>query len=461
MPPDEGDHSVESPGSAIVVTTSPSYAAATPISQLQTPSLQAAMTSQDIYLCTTIDLMAANGTQQSLDYFIHHVECFTLTLIDAINWQLFKEHAALMADRCIILDAAIRALQAIHKGQANGIALTKAASMRPSTTIRRDVRNRAYTQLWPGTEPEAMTFDLLLDENGIASRRIIATFSRHPVSTIDSRIAAWLLIAHAAARRGGNTGLLSSTLRNCLEHHYYAHPLPPVLPTDPRVPLPTEVSILAALTAPIFDMCTRIQIIAGHTADLSHYHRSRITADDQEEVNMLLKQLETQLHDLWKQRTPLLRHDSVQIRESLAAPIAIPFLRQTRICKAMYHTEVVEVGRILSDPPFASDEARVHMRAIRDLVMEELEANNTNEEADKALPVGFLRPLFLHAIESLYEHESTWAIKEMRRIKDSICRSDFFARFAEGLCQAQRAKRRRVTTRWFCLEAFDVTPPYL
>jgi hypothetical protein len=145
----------------------------------------------------------------------------------------------------------------------------------------------------------------------------------------------------------------------------------------------------------------------------------------------------------------------------LAAPLALPFLRQARICKAMYHTEVVEVGRILSDPPFASDEARVHMRAIRDLVVEEIEATDDNEEAGKAVHVGFLRPLFLYAIESLYEDESTWAIAQLRRIKDPVCRSDFFASFAEGLCQAQREKRRRVTTRWFCLEAFDVTPPYL
>lgn len=448
-------------------------AASTPASQIRTPSLQSMMTSQDIYLCTTIDLMAVGDPQHSITYFVQKVECFTVTLFDNFNWQLCKEHIAHMATQSADLTAAILAVQSIHKAQANGIppskglALYQTAIQQIEHAVASDIPT-SFDTIFATVFllcfahyliPEQTRFGPLLDEDSILWRRIIAEIGIG-MSALSRRMTAWLLVAHAAARRGGNAGLLCSALRDRMVEFCQENILAPILPTDTRVPVAAHVSMLATLSAPVFDMCLKIQIIAGKSADLSHYHRSRVTSDDQEEVAVLLGSFEQQMHETWEQRTSYLRCDPAEIRELMSEPLAEVFLLHLGICQAMYHTEMVEFGRILSDPPFASKEARRHMHLVRKL-LEDSSWSTALTDEQESLHTGFLRPLFLYAIESIYESESAWAIKQIRRIKNPICRSDFFASFAEGLSQAQREKQRRVTTRWYCLKAFEVTPPFL
>jgi len=126
------------------------------------------------------------------------------------------------------------------------------------------------------------------------------------------------------------------------------------------------------------------------------------------------------------------------------------------LCMAIFHTEIVEIGRTLSDPPLASSEARQHMRQIREVV----EGDYNALKGGKLNP-GYLRPLFLFAIESINMDHTQWAIDRIKQINDQICRSDFFASFAKALVEAQRNKERRVTTKWLCFQTFGVPPPYL
>jgi hypothetical protein len=123
---------------------------------------------------------------------------------------------------------------------------------------------------------------------------------------------------------------------------------------------------------------------------------------------------------------------------------------------AAYLAEVVALGRTLGDPPFASPEAVQAMSKMRDLI-----EGDWNASSGGALNPGYLRPLFVYAIESLSKEETLWAVNRLRQIRSPLSRSDFVASLAESLGEAQREKGRRVTTKYFCYQTFGVPPPFM
>ena len=447
-----------------------------PISSIETASssLQARMVSQDLYLCTTIDLIAANSasSQYSITYFIQQVECPLITPYDTINWKLFKEYVAEEATQCIELAAAIQAVQSMHKALANGLLATRALSVyetalgmlkdvlgQQCTIFKSNLLHVAFLMVVAQCFVPEMVQRGPFDGDTETLQRILLNWAPTDMCAVSKRVIAWLLIVHAAARRGGNPGILSKELRLYFTHVCHEPPTSLIV-QDSRVPVPLPVSVLADLCAPLFLFCLRLQILAGQVADLSHYHRSRVTSDDQEEVATVLHGIEKQMYELWVARPTHMQSSPSELQTLLAPSVSGPLLTQIAICKVMYQAELIELGRNLSDPPLASEKARSQMKQMQ-LLLENPKWPMHDAASDGALSVGFLRPLLMYAIESIHESETVWAVNQMRRIRNTIARSDFFASFAEGLAQAQREKRRRVTTRWFCLEAFETTPPYL
>jgi uncharacterized protein (DUF2236 family) len=168
-----------------------------------------------------------------------------------------------------------------------------------------------------------------------------------------------------------------------------------------------------------------------------------------------------------------MRLEPFELRNQLSSSISEPLISLIGITTAAYYTEIVEIGRTLSDPPFASPEAKQAMQSIRNIVEScdwnrNIDASNLHGAASSKsyshsgkLNPGFLRPLFLYAIESIHKGDTQWAVDRMIQINNHICRSEFFARFAESLTEAQRSVRRRVTTKYFCFKTFGVAPPFL
>lgn len=423
------------------------------------------MVSQDIYLCTTIDLMAVNSTisaQPPFDYFARTVSCPFITPYDPVNWHLFKHHCVRLAVESSVLAPAVRALQLVHRAQMSGLSISRAlpAFSEASQALESAIRDRMDFNvvltatlllcLCQAQVPEEIeTFQLAAHEDAYL-HELDKCAEPDPMTR---RICAWSLLLHAAARRGGNPGLLSPALQTSIRRGCGEPTSLPLLTT--ALELPTL--ILAQLGAPLFAHHLQMQLLSAQIANLSHYHRSRITSDDQEEVAVLMAGIEDEMKDLWHSRPALLRSAPAEVRRQLSATIADPLLQQVAIAKAVYNTELVENGRTLSDPPLASDSARLQLSYIRQIV----ELGEYSLADSGTLHPALLRPLFLYAIESIKQADSLWAVNQIRKIRSAGCRSDFFATFAEGLSQAQREKGRRVTTKWYCLQVFDVSPPWL
>ncbi|UKZ73568.1 hypothetical protein TrVFT333_001215 [Trichoderma virens FT-333] len=199
-----------------------------------------------------------------------------------------------------------------------------------------------------------------------------------------------------------------------------------------------------------------LQMISGEIAQMTHYHRSRTTGVDQKDVVEQMTQVSSRLHTLWDNRCATQRQTSEDLRAHLAPKVADPIIALVGMANVAYHAEFIEIGRVLGDPISKSAESRQAMHHLREIV-----DGDWNAQEEGVLKTGYLRPLFLYAIECMDQAENKWAVERLEKIKNPICRSDFFATFGKELSEAQLRKERRVTTKFFCIWYFGVPPPFL
>ncbi|KAK9234168.1 hypothetical protein V1525DRAFT_78291 [Lipomyces kononenkoae] len=442
------------------------------------PSAQSLMTSQDISLCTTIDYLEAVGIKDrpSFSFFIEEVNLPLISPYDDANWRRVKTICTELSADNGAMFAAILAVQELYKAQVTGLSTSHAVSLYGTATaifvpslenLAQDIDTVLIISfllcLFEIIVPNE-TYSVLSQTDGAFVARLEATAIHGHYSAVALRISSWLRIIHAATRRGGNLGILSDNVSSLLPSDSIHPPSLSMLDKDIQI----ANSMYDILSAPIFTFYFELQCISTQIANLSHYHRSRTTGEDQEEVAELMSGVKTRLKSIWQARPGPMRFEASELRVQLSPSIAEPLVTLVGIATAAYHAEIVEVGRTLSDPPLASPEAMQAMRCIRDIVENgdwNAYASTCNgaqsyNKSDKLHPA-YLRPLFLYAIESIHLADAQWAVDHIKRINNHICRSEFFARFAESLTEAQRSKGRRVTTRYFCYQAFGVAPPYL
>ncbi|RTE79859.1 hypothetical protein BHE90_005633 [Fusarium euwallaceae] len=270
-------------------------------------------------------------------------------------------------------------------------------------------------------------------------------------SPVGLRIGVWLQLLHIAIKRVGNPGLLSKSVSGLLHNHIKEIPSLTALDHEAH---PAD-SLYDIISAPIFTFYRQVQDISSQVADVTHYRRSRITAADQAEVTDILNILKDNLCNLWQSRPAPLRLDVAELQQHFCPTIADPLITLAGLCSATYLTEVVAMGRILGHPSFASPEAKDAMQRIRDIV-----DGDRNASTERVLNPGYLRPLFLYAIESFDQEQTQWAVNRLKQIKSPISRSDFIASFIESHGEVQRMQGRRVTMKAFCYQRFGVPLPY-
>ena len=202
----------------------------------------------------------------------------------------------------------------------------------------------------------------------------------------------------------------------------------------------------------MFEFYFQLQIISGDIARLTHYHRSRATGMDQEEVVRQTALIKSRLRNLWDSRSTTQTQTPADLRSHFAPHIADPIISLIGVCAAAYHAEIVEIDRVLGDPVSESTDSKQAMCRIQDIV-----DGDWSTYSGGKLNAGYLRPLFLYAIECMDHDENQWAVERLEKIKNPICRSDFFASFGRALSDAQLQKGRRVTSKYFCTWYFGVT----
>ncbi|KAL7921666.1 hypothetical protein ACQKWADRAFT_294933 [Trichoderma austrokoningii] len=429
----------------------------------------ATLISRDIELTTTIDVLATHQVPLALSFafFVDEVECPAITAFDGVNWRRMKTAVVEMGMRNGAVAEAIVALSTLYKGQMYGLPLSKAMSLYGSARL---IYGRLLDDDDLGFDVvlvtvfllslfESMQYyetDTLLREPSekLVQRLDAWTQSLLPHSPLTIRISVWLRLLHTTAIRGGGMGLISDGIYNLLSSYDEA-----AMP-NLAVSEDTSTHVYEMIAAPIFDFYFRLQIISGEIARLTHYHRSRTTGIDQKDVAQQIAQITSRLHALWNTRSAAQRQTPEELRAHLESNVADPIIALIGMCHAAYHGEFIEIGRVLGDPVSEFTESRQAMRRLREIVDGDWNAHH-EEGGRSQLRTGYLRPLFLYAIECMDRDESQWAVEKLERIKNPICRSEFFAAFGRELSEAQMRKERRVTTRFFCIWHFGVPPPFL
>jgi hypothetical protein len=423
------------------------------------------LTSQHILLTLAMDLGPSElPTQSSYSYFMEQVESPILSPFDSFNWRRIKIHVAQLGFQETSVAISILAVQALYRAQADRLPMSHAMSLYQAAATEFESISRNNTvdfntvlvvffllSLSVVTLPNEDSL-VLGGLDGPFVTRLETWILTHNRSPISLRIGAWLQFLDTATKRAGNPGLLPEPVSSLLQRHVM-HP-PSLSPLEHD--LNSANVLYDIVSAPLFDFYLELQKISNRVADLSHYRRSRITPTDQAEVTELSNGLKTHMSSLWEARPGPLRLRPGELRDHLSHTIVDPLIALAGVCMAAYLAEVVALGRTLGDPPFASPEAIQAMSKIRDLI-----EGDWNASSGGALNPGYLRPLFVYAIESLSKEETLWAVNRLRQIRSPLSRSDFMASLAESLGEAQRDKGRRVTTKYFCYQTFGVPPPFM
>ncbi|KAJ5397087.1 hypothetical protein N7509_005200 [Penicillium cosmopolitanum] len=371
------------------------------------------LTSQHIFLTLAMDLgPLEDPTLTPYRYFIENVESPIISPFDSFNWNRIKIHVAQLGFKETCVATSILAVQALYRAQADRLPMSHAMSLYQA----------AAAEFESISSNDAVDFNTVLVVVFLLSLSVVTlpnedssvfggldgqfvtrletwllTHDRSPVSL---RIGAWLQFIDTATKRAGNPGLLPGQVSSLLQRHVMHPPSLSLLERDQNS---TNV-LYDTVSAPLFDFYLELQKISNRVADLSHYRRSRITPTDQAEVTEISDGLKTQMSSLWEARPGPLRLLPGELRDHLSHTIVDPLIALAGFCTAAYLAEVVALGRTLGDPPFASPEAIEAMSKMRDIV-----EGDWNASSGDALNPGYLRPLFVYAIESLSKEETLWA----------------------------------------------------
>lgn len=429
---------------------------------VSSPSARFYNTARDIYLVTTLDLFGSVSLPRSFAYFINEVDCPFLSPFDAFNWKWMKLYLTDLASQNENVATALSTMQSIYRVVVNGL---------PSTDAVSDYQN-AINMLQAMVTDENTSFDTVLavafllclcqvtlpnvdgrpftgfDEAFETRFQIWLWGLQSPVS---ARLCVWLQLLHVAAKRVGSCGLVPETIFTLISSNIV---LVPNLSTVDRYAKSANV-MYEAISAPLFSFYVQLQRIGNQIQGLSHYRRSRTTPEDQAEVSETAGHLKIQMLALWDSRPGPLRLHPSKLRQDLKEAMAVPLITLAGLCIAAYFCEVVQLRRILGDRPFPSAESAPALRQIRNVVDGEW-----NATLDGLNP-GYMRPLFLYAIERVEPHETQWAVTRMTQVKTPMSRSQFVSSLAEALGEAQRTEQRRVTTKYFCYQAFKVPVPLI
>ncbi|EXA33802.1 hypothetical protein FOVG_15102 [Fusarium oxysporum f. sp. pisi HDV247] len=421
--------------------------------------------SRDIELTTTLDILTLRTQSPYMtELFLDTVECPGITPFDPINWKLAKQHIVHLGKSCLAISSGITAVATLCSGQVFALSTSESLSHYHSA------RKNAEELL----EDDDKDFDLVLvavfllcmfelihsgdivpylrEPRLIFTQRLQAwTQTQSSRSELCIRIVTWLKILYSASFRGGAMGLLSVRVVSLLPN--FTSPIPNLRPPVSQEP---EISnhLYEVLSGPIFDFYCKLQTLSGEIAKLSLYHRSRTKRKDQQEVVERMASLKARLRALWERRCATQRQSPEHLRSQMVPRIANMISSLINVCEAAYHAEFIDIGRQLGDPVSQTADSRDALHRIKEIL------DDCQGESGGINP-GYLRPLFLCAIESTDKEQTNWAVEKLANIQNRVYRGEFFSAFAKALSEAQTRNDRRVTSRYFCIWYFGITPPFL
>lgn len=427
-------------------------------------------TSTHIHMTLTMDWLLPSDTpiQSSFSYFVTDVDVPFLSAFDSLNWQRVKTYVAQMGIRDASVATGILAVQALHRSQVNQLPMAHATSLYQDAmaAFESQVENRAteFDTVLVVAFLICIAVVTLPNEDappvkaleGVFETRFKSWLLQRDLSPISWRISVWLQFLHLNIKRAGCSGLLSKSLSALLCSSLESPPSLSILDCE-TVP---ANGLYDNLSLPVFAFYYHLQRISSEAVGISHYHRSRITPEDQAEVADVVAGLQAKLHRLWEARPSTLRLPSGQLHDHFSSTIAEPLASLVGICVAAYYTETIAMNRNLGDPPFANSNAIEAMEHIRATFEATSNLLSTANNAPMINP-GYLRALFYYAIETPRRQDMQWAVGCLKQIRNPMSRGSFFATLAEALGEAQRNKGRRVTMKAFCYQTFGVPMPFM
>ncbi|CVK96651.1 uncharacterized protein FMAN_10981 [Fusarium mangiferae] len=426
--------------------------------------------SRDIELTTTLDILTLRTQSPYMtQLFLDTVECPGITPFDPLNWKLAKQHIVHLGKSCLAISSGITAVATLFSGHVFSLSTYESLSHYHSA------RKNAEELL----EDDDKDFDLVLvaafllcifdlihsgevtpylrEPGQIFIQRLQAWVqTQTPYSELSTRIVTWLKILYSASFRGGAMGLLSERVVSLLPN--FTGPIPNLGPSVDQEP---EISnhLYEVLSAPIFDFYCQLQTLSGEIAKLSLYHRSRTKRKDQQEVVERMASLKERLRALWESRCATQRQSPEHLRSQMVPRIADMISSLISICEAAYHAEFIDIGRQLGDPVSQSPDSTEALNRIREIL--DRDCSENDEGKTRNVNPGYLRPLFLCAIEGTDKEQTSWVVEKLAQIQNRVYRGEFFSAFAKALSEAQTSNDRRVTSRYFCIWYFGITPPFL
>ncbi|KAK9237693.1 hypothetical protein V1525DRAFT_147409 [Lipomyces kononenkoae] len=411
--------------------------------------------------CIVPSTTSGQAQSSSFAYFLENVEPVFIAPYDMLNWIRVRSYIAEMGSNNSVVAAAISCVEALYdaekRGQdtANSISLYYIAKTHYTMMLEDELQDLettlVVTFLLTCFEVTAQqeTVSIMMKGEGAFVRRFELLVQQRPWTPVASRIEVWLKLLHAKALRLGGRGLLSAKVNKLLSVEMV--PTPGL--SHLNCALEAVDILYDSLTAPLFEFYVQTQLVGMQVSGMNRHHRSRCSPEDELDADCVAQHIRKNLRSVWQQRPSILSVSHVDLRGRFTDAQVNDLCSLIDICNAAYFAEVVHLGRAHGEFLALTSEGLEATRQIRTIV------DNSWSRTNLVDP-GLMSSIFLYGLEAAGDGGS-WAVQRVRQINNPLCRSNFAADLLDGVVQEQRKTGHRVDCRYFCMDKFGVSPPFL
>lgn len=273
-----------------------------------------------------------------------------------------------------------------------------------------------------------------LGGNPILSEKALAVVSRYPIQITDCGYDDDDEAKKAAAESKETNILSSSPDKSETFQQGYYHPTEAAAVSQlAKEVINTKQVVLRAVLQPVAEWYLRTQVYFRHITCLDKHRRPRFTPDDELQVSLRGRQIQSELEDLWEERPTIVSLTAADLAQTMAPDLAsrihevfgvylasywILFVYLHRVCWwHLPHTTTVtnalsQTWKNLQCSYSSSEEDAEEEREQEERRSSQLKRKNKKRTVHPAL----MWPVFIYGSETTSDTEQKWAVEQIKRL---------------------------------------------
>ncbi|KAH8168695.1 fungal specific transcription factor domain-containing protein [Sarocladium implicatum] len=170
--------------------------------------------------------------------------------------------------------------------------------------------------------------------------------------------------------------------------------------------------VLRAVLQPASEWYLRTQVFFRHISSLDKHRRTRFTPEDEIDVSLRGRQLQSELHDLWEERPSIISLTATELSRTLSPDVAARLHEVFSVYLASYWILFVYLHRVCWWH-------LAHTDVVRDALAQTwkfFQSSFSERGQLKTVHPALMWPVFVYGSETTCEAQQEWAIEQIKRL---------------------------------------------